>query len=207
MFKEGYSENIFINCPFDVKYQPLFYTQVFTIIRCGFIPRCAFEHDDASVNRIDKLYHLIEECKYGIHDISYTHLDEESNYPRFNMPFELGLFLGAKRFGTEEQKRKNTLIFESKKFSSKIYLSDLNGIDPKAHNNNPLKIIEQIRNWLLLSGRKLPGPEIIKREFTEFNTSLPTSLSLQGLQLSDLTFKDYCVSVEEWLSLKDSSIK
>ncbi len=198
---ESYNDNIFINCPFDNNYKLFFNGLVFTIIRCGFIPRCAFEHDDASVNRIDKLYKLIEECKYGIHDISYVALDVDSGYPRFNMPFELGLFLGAKRFGNNEQKRKNILIFENKKFSSKIYLSDLNGIDPKAHNNNINKLIEQIRNWLVLSGRKLPGPLVIQKEFADFTEKiLPEIAKLEGLQLDNLAFKDYCLFVEEWLS-------
>ena len=114
---ESYNDNIFINCPFDSDYKLFFNGTVFTIIRCGFIPRCAFEHDDASVNRIDKLYKLIEECKYGIHDISHVVLDIDNGYPRFNMPFELGLFLGAKRFGNSEQKRKNILIFENSQIS------------------------------------------------------------------------------------------
>lgn len=200
---ESYNDNIFINCPFDSDYKLFFNGIVFTIIRCGFIPRCAFEHDDASVNRIDKLYKLIEECKYGIHDISHVVLDIDNGYPRFNMPFELGLFLGAKRFGNSEQKRKNILIFENKKFSSKIYLSDLNGIDPKSHNNSINKLIEQIRNWLVLSGRKLPGPLVIQKEFSDFSEKiLPSIAKLEGLQLDNLAFKDYCLFVEEWLSSK-----
>jgi hypothetical protein len=81
-------------------------------------------------------------------------------------------------------------------------LSDLNGVDPKAHNNNHLKIIDQIRNWLLLSGRKLPGPAIIKNEFNDFyNISLPAILQKEGLYLEDLAFRDFCLCVEEWLSI------
>ena len=49
---------------------------------------------------------MIADCRYGIHDISRTELDRDSGLPRFNMPLELGIFLGAKRFGAEEQKRK-----------------------------------------------------------------------------------------------------
>jgi len=36
------------------------------------------------------------------HDISRTELNEHS-LPRFNMPLELGLFLGASRFGQLEE--------------------------------------------------------------------------------------------------------
>lgn len=57
------------------------------------------ELDDGGQTRIDKLYGLIGECRYGIHDLSRTELDDVNQLPRFNMPLELGLFLGAKRYG------------------------------------------------------------------------------------------------------------
>ena len=71
--------------------------------------------------------------KYGIHDISRTELNS-SGFPRFNMQFELGTFFGAKRFGYKNQKSKNALIFEKTKFTYQNYMSNLNGIDTKAHN-------------------------------------------------------------------------
>ena len=55
--------------------------------------------DDGGQTRIDKLYGLIEACRYGIHDLSRTELDATPRLPRFNMPLELGIFLGAKRYG------------------------------------------------------------------------------------------------------------
>ena len=69
---------------------------VFTVLRSGFIPRCALELDDGSDNRFDKICRIIAECRLGIHDISKTELDAKSKLPRFNMPLELGLFLAAK---------------------------------------------------------------------------------------------------------------
>ncbi len=59
---------------------------------------------DASQVHIDKIYTTIADCRYGIHDISRTELDENSGVPRFNMPLEFGVFLGAKKFGGVEQK-------------------------------------------------------------------------------------------------------
>jgi hypothetical protein len=47
---------------------------------------------------LSKIEKLIEVSKYGIHDISRTELNAH-NFPRFNMPFELGIFFGAKRHG------------------------------------------------------------------------------------------------------------
>lgn len=90
----NHNHNVFINCPFDKKYQPFEDLIIFTIMDCGFKPRSAKE-SSASSNRILKIQQIIRECHFAVHDISRTELDKETGLPRFNMPFELGLFLGA----------------------------------------------------------------------------------------------------------------
>lgn len=67
--------NVFINCPFDSDFGPGFRALVFAVIACGFNARCAREMDDASQTRIDRLYSIIEQSRYGIHDLSRTELD------------------------------------------------------------------------------------------------------------------------------------
>ena len=59
---------------------------------------------------MDKLYNLISECRYGIHDLSGTELDPEHGLPRFNMPLELGIFLGAKRYGATPQLKRVLIL-------------------------------------------------------------------------------------------------
>src|SRR5206468_389302 len=76
----------------------------------------ALEIDDASEVRIDKVFKIIGECKFGIHDISRTEVSAASNLPRFNMPLELGRFLAAKRFGVGKQNQKVCLILDSTPF-------------------------------------------------------------------------------------------
>jgi hypothetical protein len=88
---------VFINCPFDAAYRPLFEGIVFAVHDCGYIARCSLEVTDASQVRIEKISGIIASCKFGIHDISRTELDAATRLPRFNMPLELGMFLGAKR--------------------------------------------------------------------------------------------------------------
>jgi len=92
------ARNVFINVPFDDDYAPLFDALVFTTIACGYRVRCALEEDDSGNIRLDKLVRLIRECPRSIHDLSRIELGD-NELPRFNMPFELGLALGAKRFG------------------------------------------------------------------------------------------------------------
>ena len=87
-----YQISVFINCPYDAAYLKLFRSIVFAVIHCGFRARCAQEIDDAGQVRIDKILKIVEECRYGIHDVSRTELDRRNRLPRFNMPLELGLF-------------------------------------------------------------------------------------------------------------------
>lgn len=88
-----YASSVFINCPFDDEFEPIRNAIVFAIYDCGFIPRCALEENNAGNVRFDKIQRIISECKFGVHDISRTELDDQNNLPRFNMPLELGVFL------------------------------------------------------------------------------------------------------------------
>ena len=91
----NYERNIFLNCPFDAAYRPLFEALVFAIHDCGFQARCALEAEDSGEERIRKIKRIIRECRFGVHDISRVQLDPVNQLPRFNMPLELGLFLVA----------------------------------------------------------------------------------------------------------------
>ncbi len=76
---------------------------------------------------------MIAECKFGIHDLSRTQLDKISGLPRFNMPLEFGIFLGAKFLGENEQKRKMCLVFDEAPYRYQMYLSDIAGQDISSH--------------------------------------------------------------------------
>ena len=93
----GRPQGVFINCPFDPEYRPIFEAVVFAVHRCGFVARCALEDGDSDVVRIAKILRMIRDCALGIHDLS--RVDAQGKLPRFNMPFELGLFMGARQFG------------------------------------------------------------------------------------------------------------
>ena len=62
--------HVFINCPFDSVYKPIFDAIVFAIYDLGFVARSALEIDDGTEFRLAKIERIIEECRYGIHDIS-----------------------------------------------------------------------------------------------------------------------------------------
>ena len=196
-----YNDNVFINCPFDSAYKHLFDAMVFTIHDCGFIPRCALEEEDASQVRIDKIYSIIADCRYGIHDISRTELDKGSELPRFNMPLELGVFLGAKKFGIEEQERKKCLILDTEPYRYQQFISDIAGQDIQAHNNSSREIITRVRNWLRAASRRetIPSGGIIWERYQEFTEKLPQMAKEGQLIVEELIFNDYTLLVAQWL--------
>lgn len=108
----NFQRNVFINCPFDDSYTRFFNAIVFAVHDVGFIPRCALEASNAGQYRLDRIMDIISECKYSIHDLSHTALDAATNLPRFNMPFELGLDLGCRRFGNSFQAEKILLVLD-----------------------------------------------------------------------------------------------
>jgi hypothetical protein len=191
----SYEKSIFINCPFDDEYYELFQVIIFTIIECGFVPRCAEEEENPI--RIEKILRMIEQCKFGIHDLSRTELDDENKLPRFNMAFELGVFLGAQRFGNSQQKQKCFKIFDIDKHRIAKCLSDLSGHDSVAHTNNPVKLIEHLRNWINNYPYIKPLPEWleIKNSYDIFCSALP---KLRRNAQSRITFKDLVFLISEW---------
>lgn len=200
MRKPAYSDSVFINCPFDNKYSPLLRAMIYAVYRCGFYPITAMIEDNGLDNRIDKLKRLIENCRYGIHDISRIQLNS-NKLPRFNMPFELGLFFGASKFGSSKQKSKNALIMEGTKYLYQQYLSDINGIDTKAHNNDPMQAIRLIRNWLNVVSRRatLPSDQILIAEYRRFLAALPKIAKASGFKLNRIPVNDYCIMAEYFI--------
>jgi hypothetical protein len=196
----AYNDSIFINCPFDKEYNPILQAMVFTVYRCGFFPKSALSEDNALDNRLGKIERIIEGCRYGIHDISRTELNR-NNLPRFNMPFELGIFFGAKRFGNKDQKNKNALVFDKGRYRYLEFISDLNGVDIKAHNEDPDEVTKKIRNWLTTASRRttIPGYNKIVADYQKFQAELPGIVKRLSLDIDDIPFNDFCLIVEEYL--------
>ena len=88
--KAPLSKDVFINCPFDDGYRPMFNALVFAIYDLGFVARCAREADDSGEVRIAKIERIIEECKFGIHDISEVTLDRSQQAATVQHAFRVG---------------------------------------------------------------------------------------------------------------------
>lgn len=182
----------------------MFRSMVFTAIVCGYTPRCALDETDGGEVRLSKIAKLIQECDWGIHDISRVTV-RRGEMPRFNMPMELGLHLGAKLFGDTRQKRKRALILDADKHRYDQVLSDISGQDIEAHAENIGQMIACVRNWLS-DGRPagsppLLGAKAIGKYYDRFKREAVAILKAHNLDpLSQLTHSDYIFAVRKWLA-------
>ena len=200
MPKAGYEDSVFVNCPYDKNYYQIFGAVVFAITHCGFYVRCALEEPDSSENRLFKIMNIISECKYGIHDISRVEIDTDTHLPRFNMPLELGVFLGGKFFGSRDQKAKRCLILDAEPFRYRQSTSDIAGLDIGYHLNNKRRAITCVRNWLASNSgdRRLCSGSLIYRDYLDFHKALPSICNRDNLDRRELTFLDYNYLANEW---------
>jgi pimeloyl-ACP methyl ester carboxylesterase len=74
--------------------------------------------------RLDRLVKMIGECELGIHDLSRVRAAAPAGLPRFNMPFECGVFYGALRFGRPSQRRKRFLLLDTEPYQYQKTMSD-----------------------------------------------------------------------------------
>lgn len=197
------NHDVFINCPFDSDYEELFHALCFTIVACGFVPRCALEHIDSGEVRLEKIRRIIASSALGVHDISRTELSTSTNLPRFNMPFELGLFLGSKFYGPPAHRSKKTLILDRERYRFQQFLSDIGGQDPEAHHGDTARAIEAVRNWLQCSTEcVLDGPLHLMFKFQQFRAELPRMAFVRGWQDEHTNFSDLIRIMRRWLYLQ-----
>lgn len=202
MKKGKFREQVFINCPFDGNYTKIFRAIVFTILDCGFVPRCSLEVSNATQFRLRAIIDLIKQCKYAIHDLSRVEPDTKFNLPRFNMPFESGIFYGAKFFGKGRQRTKNCIILEKKRYRYQKFISDLSGIDINDHNDKINQVVSVIRNWLATSSKKrLPESQRILLRYRKFSSAFRDASRKNQIDIDSMPFVDLTRNMTDWLKI------
>ena len=182
------NKTAFINCPYDDEYKSLFQLLVYLCAYFSYEPRFASE-DYSSSSRTKKIIEMIKETSVGIHDISRIALTD--GYPRFNMPFELGMdYIYTEEFNDDRK----ILVLDGNNNDYKRTLSDLNCSDIDAHENKPKKLISIVRNFFIgieqLSD--VPSPEKIFKEFrTLFKPWLSQNLKTNGVKSSLIAMNEY----------------
>lgn len=200
--RRNYQKNVFINCPFDKEYYSLLRPMIFTLIYLGFTPRIALERFDSGEARIHKIIEIIKECKFGIHDLSRLKSKTRGEFYRLNMPFELGLDMGAKIF-CNKFKDKRYLILEKEPFRYQAALSDLSNSDIKTHKNDARTLIRKLRNWFSENGvQNIESATAIWYKFNDFMSDFYESRKKQNFSDEDIyeiPIPEYVNSIKKWL--------
>ncbi len=182
-----FEKNVFVNCPFDEDYYPLLRPLLFCVIALGFQPRISLETLDSGSPRIGKIVELISESKFGIHDLSRIQAKSAGEYYRMNMPLELGLDVGCRVYRGGEWSKKKCLILEEKKYRYQAAISDLSNSDIAVHENKPVNVVTEVRNWLNNEAKlEAVGPAKVWGDFNDFMADNYKDLKARGFSDDDI---------------------
>jgi len=125
------------------------------------------------------------------------------------MPLELGVFLGAKRYGSRNQKRKSCLVLDREPHRYQLFCSDIKGQDISAHNGSARTAITLVRDWLndSESNVNIPSGSFIAKRYELFETELPVFSQNFKKIPRELTFIDFRNLVIAWLEENHSGNK
>lgn len=155
--------NVFLNVPYDDKYEPILIALTAALVALGRIPRLTFEVADDGRGRLQRIIELINRCPISFHDLSAVELPV-----RFNMPFELGLACAIQH----TRKKHRYFILEEKPYRLDVHLSDLKGVDPKIHEGEPETAIAAVLEVLDKPGYR-PNTGEVMDLYNEMGTILP----------------------------------
>jgi len=164
-----FERSVFLNCPFDKAFEPILQAMLFCIVYLGMKPRIARERNNAAETRIEKIIELIEQSKYSIHDLSRYKAAKTGEIYRLNMPYELGIDQGCRRFKGDPWQDKKLLITADRQYSYQKALSDIAGSDIESHSNRYDVAIKKVRNWLVSeAGCENVGAKRIIDKYADF---------------------------------------
>ena len=195
-----YSEDsAFLNIPYDRQYENLYLSFIAGLCAFGLIPRATVEIPGGE-RRLDRIFKLMTGCRYSFHDLSRVELDRNApRTPRFNMPFELGLFLGWLK--TKRKNMETCFIFESVDRRLNKSLSDLDGTDPYIHEGRPRGVFRELNNALIKS-RDEPTPEQMHNTYRFIKALSPYIIRSTGARslFEARVFKELVVSATTYVN-------
>ncbi|GAB5376359.1 MAG: hypothetical protein AcusKO_28210 [Acuticoccus sp.] len=168
-------------------YEPILQAILFCVVYIGLTPRLAKERSDSGESRLDKIRELIESSQYSIHDLSRCQAAQAGEHYRLNMPFELGIDYGCKRYlaGCED---KRTLILEEQPYRYQAAISDLAGWDIQHHDGNIENAVRKVRHWFAtnVTLKAIPSPPRILGAYADFQAWNYERLLNEGWSQDDI---------------------
>ena len=184
--------DVFLNIPYEKKFQRLFLAYISGISAFGLVPRATLEIPSSS-RRLNRIFSLIRACRYALHDLSRVELDARApRTPRFNMPFELGLSVAWEMVSKKGWHA--WFVCESRNWRLAKSLSDLNGTDAYIHDGTIIGVFRELGNAFVRSGRQ-PSVQQMWRIYRDVRKSLPEILRAAGTDslYKAKVFKEICV--------------
>jgi hypothetical protein len=176
--KQRARDRVFLNLPYDPKYEKLFLSYICAIHAFGMVPRLTLEIPGGT-RRLDRIFDLIQSCEYSMHDMSRVQYDRaKPRTPRFNMPFELGLAVAWERMSSGKHM---WFVMEAVNHRLAKSLSDLSGTDPYIHGGRVEGVFREMGNALVRKGRQ---PSVLQmwRIYREVRGQIPAIFSRCGTQ-------------------------
>ena len=169
-------QRVFVNCPFDARYKPLFDATIFAIHDLGFQARHALVAQAPRAVRLMRIADELASCRYSIHDLSRVETRGQKRLPRFNMPFEAGIAYALHHFAHQHNEH-HLLLLDAEPHRYQASLSDAAGLDPGVHGDDPNQVIARVRAFLVRAGGRqgLPGAQHIWRRYQVFLGLLPAT--------------------------------
>lgn len=199
----SFGTSVFINCPFDKDYEPILQAILFCVVYLGFEPRIATESNDSGSVRLNKICEIIENSKYSIHDLSRCQAKKKGEHFRLNMPFELGVDYGCRRYFGQEREGKRLLILEEKMYRYQAAISDLSGCDIQAHAGDFQNAVRKVRNWLVSEAQiNAVGAARILGAYADFQEWYYESQLVAGFSeedIQDYPTSELLVAMNSWV--------
>jgi hypothetical protein len=149
----------FLNIPYDKQFENLYLAYTVGLTALGFVPRATLGVP-RDARRLERIFSLIQGCRFSVHDISRIQLDRRlPRAPRFNMPFELGL---AVAWATINPGRHSWVGCDEVPHRPLKSLSDLNGTDFQIHGGTVVGVLNALCNAFVSRSQRPTVPRMLR---------------------------------------------
>jgi hypothetical protein len=171
-------DSVFLNIPYDRRFGRLYRAYIVGLVELGLTPKATLGIPGGS-NRLERIFDLIQTCRYSIHDLSRVELDRAPPpTPRFNMPLELGLAIAWEKLNPGVH---TWFVCEKINRRSQKSISDLNGVDFHIHDGSPEGVMRELLNAFV---RRKHSPDLPRmlRTFHRLNRLVPILMRQTGVK-------------------------
>jgi len=169
-------DEVFLNVPYDAAFRNLYVAYVVGLDQLGMSPVATLAIPGGEA-RLDRIFALIQSCRYSVHDLSRVQLSRTPPAtPRFNMPFELGMSVAWAKLYPQ---RHTYIAFESVHRRAQKSLSDMSGTDFNIHDGTPEGVMRELCNAFVRRSRRPTVPDMM-RAYLSVQRLIPAMMKRTG---------------------------